>query len=59
MATTNNSGKNSKLGRNLVKCAAYRASNTRFKNKLRRVTRCNGAEAALVYKEREYANLAR
>ena len=38
-----------KHGRNKDKCAEYRAERRRFKNKLRRVKKCNGPEAAKLY----------
>lgn len=41
--------KGRKIGRNKVKCAQYRAARRRFKNKLRRVERCNGRAAAREY----------
>ena len=52
------SGGNAKYGRNKDKCAAYRAEKRRFKNKLRRVKKCNGPEVAMKY-EREYHDRVR
>lgn len=45
------SGGAAKYGRNKVKCKAYRDGRRRFKNKLRRVLRSNGPEAAARYRE--------
>lgn len=42
-----------KYGRNKVKCERYRREHRRYKNKLRRVKRCNGPEAANEYRGRE------
>lgn len=36
------SKKNRKWNRNRVRCALYKAQNRRFKNKVRRIARCNG-----------------
>lgn len=41
--------KNRKLGRDKVKCAAYRASRTREKRKIVKVARSNGLDQALAY----------
>ena len=44
------SGGSKKHGRNLVKCKRYRARGTRLKNKLARILRSNGLEAARKYR---------
>ena len=41
--------KGRKLGRDKVKCAAYRASKVREKNKVRRVLASNGYKQAVKY----------
>jgi len=43
------SGGARKIGRNKEKCARYRAMHTREMNKVRRVLRSNGWDAAQVY----------
>jgi hypothetical protein len=48
--TKNGSGGKKKYHRNLVKCAAYRASGRRERNKLRRIARNNGPAAVAAYK---------
>lgn len=42
-----------KAGRNKIKCERYRNQRRRYKNKLRRVVRSNGAAAAQAYRDRE------
>jgi hypothetical protein len=49
--------KHRKYGRNIDKCAIYRAENRRFKNKIRRIARNNGAAAVQAYKELAYKGL--
>lgn len=44
------SGGKRKIGRNKVKCVAYRACGRRTANKLKRVERCNGPAALLAYR---------
>jgi hypothetical protein len=46
------SGGAKKYGRNKDKCAQYKAMKTREKNKLKRVFRSNGIEAAKEYAEK-------
>jgi hypothetical protein len=43
--------KQRKYGRNKLKCQVYRESGRRFKNKLRRVLKHNGPEAAALYRQ--------
>ena len=45
------SGGMRKYGRNLERCAKYKAMHTREKNKIRRVLRSNGFTAAQSYAE--------
>lgn len=42
-----------KYGRNKVKCERYRKEHQRYKNKLRRVLKCNGPAQAAKYRGRE------
>ena len=49
MATTKSSGGRRKIGRNKDKCLRYRSEHRREKNKLRRIRKCNGPEAAARY----------
>jgi hypothetical protein len=50
--TTKKRGGLRKHGRNKDKCAAYKNLKTREKNKLKRVLRSNGREAAKSYAEK-------
>lgn len=38
-----------KYGRNEKKCAAYKSANRRERNKLKRILKSNGEEAAVAY----------
>lgn len=49
--TKQKSGGGKKIGRNKDKCARYTKEHRRFKNKLRRVKRSNGPDAARRYEE--------
>lgn len=41
-----------KYGRNKIKCERYFKEHRRYKNKLRRVLKCNGPEAANAFRDR-------
>jgi hypothetical protein len=50
MATTQaKHGGGKKIGRDMVKCQAYRAAKTMERNKARRILQSNGAEACAKY----------
>lgn len=49
MSESGGKGKSRKLGRDKVKCAAYRASKVREKNKIKRVLASNGYKSAVKY----------
>lgn len=45
-------GGNRKIGRNLVKCNAYKVTHTREKHKINRILRSSGEAEALRYADR-------